>query len=199
MSASMNATKEVAVPAMKAKFAAVLPPLIATPTKLPTAEPPKIIEAPPPRMAKHLEMRLPEEKLARVRRVVESDIDELVPPTVQIFKSRFPRLEIESFVGYVRSNLYSNSCRIVRTDNAWGIAAVERTFWEPLGWVEVIGVAKLRTTTTEPLAIYLDFRNWAKSLRVAEFRMPQLSGINLDPYAKRLEMTDKMTQYFKVF
>lgn len=186
------------IPGMKAKFATPSP-VISAPIKLATAAEPVIIQAPPPKMAKHLQMQLPAEKLAPVRRVTESDLDELIVATVPLFKARYPRLEPESFHSYVRSNLYNNKCRVVRTDWAWGIAAYDQAFWEPKGWVEVIGVAKLKSTTTDALAVYLDLMQWAKNIGVAEFRMPQLAGYDLGPFAKRLEMSDRFVQYVKVF
>ena len=116
---------------------------IANPVRIETAAMPGIIEIPPQRMAKHLQMKLPEEVLPRVRRVIESDLEEIIPASLKILQKTYPDISLNAVVSYVRGNLMNNRARIVRTDHCWGAAEITRNFYEEVMSAEIKFVCKI--------------------------------------------------------
>lgn len=161
-------------------------------------DPPKPTPAPyAPRMTEIQQISLPEERLPRVRRVVEAEVGELCAKCLTLYQERFPRLELDAWVSYVRQALVRNDSRVVRTDNAWGMAQAVRTFYEPAPVVVDFGVMKLKTSLSDPVAIYLDFENWARQIGAVEFRFGSMTGADLTPIAKRLGVTREHRSWSK--
>lgn len=180
----------------KVKF--VSPARIANPVRIESAALPAIAEIPAPRMSKYTEMRLPVEQLPKVRRIVEAEVEELCRGAIPLFKERFPNLELDRFVAFIKSNMHSNMFRFVRTDNAWGAANVRTTFFEPQLTVSELWVVKIKTSLRDPLAIYADFVSWGRSIKAAEFHFGSMTGIDIKPFAEAIGFDKKHVSYAKL-
>jgi len=182
--------------ALQAKLAEK--PMIGRPEKLPIAALPEIPEYKVPRMSQYFQMQLPESDLPFVRRVGESDIGDLCVKSLPLFQTRFPRLTLDAAMSFVRMHLNRNDARVVRTDKAWGLAVVQRTFFEPEAVVKIMWVAKLETSAADPMAVYVDFKNWAESIRAVELHFDSMTDMDIGPFAKRLGTDRKHVEFVKI-
>jgi len=173
-------------------------PMIGRPEKLPIAALPEIPEYKIPKMSQYFQMQLSEGELPMVRRVVEAEIGEICSKILPLFQKRFPRLTLDAAVSYTRMHLNRNDARVIRTDKAWGLATVERSFFEPEAVVKIQWVAKLETSAADPMAIYADFKNWAASIRAVELHFDTMTETDISPFAKRLGFELKHVGFVKI-
>jgi hypothetical protein len=170
--------------------------MIANPIKIQTATMPGIIEVPPPRMAKHLQMKLPAEVLPSVRRVTESELEELIPASIKLLMKSYPKISSVALISFVRANLHNNKARVVRTENAWGMAIIDRNFFEEDLLAEVKFVCKLSRDITDVLALYEDLKNWAKSVGAKSFYFGNtFEDSDVESAMKRLGFDKKISGY----
>lgn len=169
---------------------------IANPVRIETAAFQGIVEIPPPRMAKHLQMRLPEEQLPTVRRVTESDLEELIPVSIELLRKTYPDISLNAVVAFVRGNLNSNQARIVRTGSAWGMAIIIRNFYEEIVSAEIKFVCKIKHSAPDAVAIYEDLKKWSKSVGAKRLYYGTTSSdTNIEAIAKRIGFSRKMIGY----
>lgn len=170
---------------------------IANPVRIETAAMPGvIIEVPPPRMAKHLQMRLPEEALPRVRRVTESDLEEIIPISLKLLAKSYPDISLNAVVSYVRGNLMNNKVRIVRTEHCWGAAEITRNFYEEQLSAEIKFVCKISNSAPDAVSVYEDLKKWAKACGAKKLYYGTSSAdTNIEAIAKRIGFSRKMIGY----
>jgi hypothetical protein len=150
----------------------------------------------PPKEVKEILAAKPSDSLrvpnvdVKIRRVVETDLDELIPPSIPLFQKRWPNLTAETTYVFCRSLISTNQALLIRTDNAWGAATVARPFFEPQGIVSERWVASIRPAakglSSEPLAIYHAIRDWAKAIGAAEWAFGESTGADLSVVAKEM-------------
>jgi hypothetical protein len=174
--------------------------MITTPIKIETAAMPGIIEIPPPKMAKHLKMQLPEELLPKVWRVSESDLEVIIPASIRILKKVKPNISENALISYVRGNLMNNKARIVRTEFAWGMCEIGRLFCEDFLSGEIKFVCKLENSAVDKVAIYEDLKTWAKSVGAKKLIYNSLcEETDIEAIAKRIGYSNKLIGYVLEF
>lgn len=190
MSASVATVSKVKI--------ALGPKPIVNPIKVETAALQGLVEIKPPRMAALLSRQVPEEEMPRVWRVGPAEIDALCEAIMPVINKRFPRAQVEGLISYVNSILFTNLARVVRTENAWGIAKVDRDFLDPRAYVTEVGVFRLKPSPRDPISIQYDFLRWAKDIKAYEYRFGSELGVDIEPFAKRIGYDTKRINYVKV-
>lgn len=170
--------------------------MISNPIRIETAAFQGIVEIPPQKMAKHLQMKLPEEQLPAVRRVQESDLEELIPTALKLMKKSYPNISQAALVSYIRGNLTNNRTRIVRTNNAWGAAEITRDFYEEQLSAEIKFVCKIEHSAPDTVAIYEDLKRWAKTTGAKKlYYGTTTADSNIEQFAKRIGFNRKIVGY----
>lgn len=134
----------------------------------------------------------------KIWRVSEAEIEELVSESVPLFLERFPRLDIFRAAGYIRAGISDNSCRIMRTESAWYMARVDRSFFEPLPIVHEIFMCSFRKNINDIVWLANDMVSWGIAIKAAEVRIGSATDYDIAPLAKRIGATRKQTTYVKV-
>lgn len=190
MSASIATVSKVKI--------ALGPKPIANPVKVETAALPGLVEIKPPRMAAFLSKQVPEEELPRVWRVGAAEVETLCLVALPSILKRFPRAQLEGLVSYVNSIMHTNAARVVRTENAWGIAVLENDFLDSRPHVREVGMFKIKTSVRDPIALHYDFLRWGKDVKACEYRYGAELGVDIEPFAKRVGYEFKRISYVKV-
>lgn len=171
---------------------------IVNPVKVETAALQGLVEVKPQRMAVYLQKQVEVDELPRVWRVGPAEVEGLCEAAMPVIGKRFPRVQVESLIAYLNSVMHTNAARVVRTENAWGVATVVQGFLDTKPYVQEMGIFKLKTSLRDPIAIHYDFLHWAKDIKAAEYRYGSELGVDIEPFAKRVGYEYKRISYVKV-
>lgn len=128
------------------------------------------------------------------RRVIEADLEEMCSWGIPRFLQRFPRLNRDGMLAFLRNAMGAPTVFFVRTPNANGLACATVTPWEPLPTVYETWVVSRETTVKtgiEVLSIYRAMADWAKQIGAVEFRFGSDTGVDITPIAERLGVQGK--------
>ncbi|HEV2225073.1 MAG TPA: hypothetical protein VGR84_18925 [Candidatus Acidoferrales bacterium] len=136
--------------------------------------------------------------MTSVRRVTIEEIPEIAEWAIPRFQKRHPRLTLAGMMPLLQAAAsgQSNAVRLVCSDNAVGMFAVERTPWEPEPVVcDVFVAGRDAGSSFEAIRIYQDGERWARALGAVEFRYGVDTDTNLDLLAERIGY-DRMARNF---
>ena len=157
----------------------------------------RLIVAPPARVLGDLTPPARVEVSPKIWRVGEAELEGLCEASVPFFLERYPRLNVERTVSYVRSALHENRSRVIRTENAWAMATINQTFFEPEPVVYEIFMCSFKKNANDIVWLAKDLVKWAESVRAVEYRMGSATEYDVAPLARRIGADKKQTVFIK--
>ncbi len=105
---------------------------------------------------------------AKVRRVTEADLTQLVEWVPEAVKNQYPQLDERTFGRWLQAALYNNMCCVIRTEHMVAAAEVERTTFYPETVAKVHFIVRTGGNANEVIDMLNFLKEWAKSTQAAE-------------------------------